>query len=53
MIFEKRGHVYYIITKNSIYSTTTFSLKIVSFVFMAVLNMIYKIFIEIDHEQLE
>lgn len=59
MIFEKHGHVYYIITKNSIYSMTTFSLKILSSVFMAVLSMIYKIFIELDqlklfdHEQLE
>jgi hypothetical protein len=38
---------------------TTFSLKILSSVFMAVLSMIYKIFIELDqlklfdHEQLE
>lgn len=59
MIFEKHGHVYYIITKNSIYSMTAFSLKILSSVFMAVLSMIYKIFIELDqlklfdHEQLE
>jgi hypothetical protein len=59
MIFEKHRHVYYIITKNSIYSMTTFSLKILSSVFMAVLSMIYKIFIELDqlklfdHEQLE
>ena len=59
MIFEKHGHFYYIITKNSIYSMTTFSLKILSSVFMAVLSMIYKIFIELDqlklfdHEQLE
>jgi hypothetical protein len=61
IIFEKHGHVYYIITKNSIYSMTTFSLKVLSSVFMAVLllSMIYKIFIELDqlklfdHEQLE